>query len=51
MTADNWDTRTAKTCTLPKYIKDACLRCRDYKYCYRQQTLDLSEGETEGKKK
>lgn len=41
--ADNWDTRTADTCTLPKYIKDACLRCRDYKYCYRQTALDLSE--------
>ena len=39
----NWDMKTAKRCKLPKYIKDACLKCRDYRYCYRQQTLDLED--------
>lgn len=44
----NWDTETADRCTLPKYIPDACERCRDYRYCYRQLSLeDLLDDETD----
>lgn len=30
---DNWDTRTALKCQLPKIIPNACGDCRDQKFC------------------
>ena len=47
--ADNWDTETAKDCKMPRYMKDACKKCRDRAWCdsHRQISLDdlLKENE------
>lgn len=40
-----WDIKTAYNCRLPELIPDICERCRDYKYCHRQLTLDDMRGE------
>lgn len=47
MRAQNWDTKTANKCQLPKLIPDVCGRCRDYEYCHRQLSMqELMKGDT-----
>lgn len=40
--AENWDTETAKDCKIPRYIPEACKKCRDLDWCinHRQITID-----------
>lgn len=35
-----WDIETAKTCIIDKLMPERCKQCRDYKYCYKQMTID-----------
>lgn len=43
----NWDTETADTCRLPELIPDICEKCRDYKYCHRQLSLEFDQYDQE----
>ena len=35
-----WDIETAKTCKINNLMPDKCKRCRDYKYCYKQMSIE-----------
>lgn len=45
MAVRNWDTETADRCKLPDLLPEICERCRDKKYCRRNDNGQMTIGD------